>query len=379
MEEFWDGSRYTYRDRDSHVTSAGIDLVYRGAGDQAHEIEQDLEKPARVMVRVVGGVTQRPRITMTLEGKDQAGASLMVEASVDEFLWQNRQGVFTTEQPLSQVQRIAIGGLSRVYKVYARTLDSSRLDINALLPLWTGRLSPERAAALVDLALDEAHFLQPNGLTMVSAGDRNYDPSNARGGGGIWVYWLTLVCEGLLKAGYRQEATDIVKRLLDVLARVLERDGRLAQFYHADEAKGFGEDHHLAGIVPLKLLGDVIGIRIIAEDRVWLGGEFTWGHPVAVEQHGVKVARSAEASRVEFPSGHTVELEADAPWQLVQDPTPQAQESTKQEPLDAPEIPLPSEDDADGRVTIEVDDSLGPSVESPDDTDGEPPPDDSDA
>lgn len=380
LEEFWDGSRYTYRDRDSHVTSAGIDLVYRAAGDEAHEINQELGYPARVMVRVVGGVTQRPRITMILEGKDLEGADLVVEASVDDFLWQNRQGVFTTKQPLSQVERIAIRGLSRVYKVYARTLDSSRLDINALLPLWSGRLSPERAAAMVGLALDEAHFLRPNGLTMVSASDRNYDPSNARGGGGIWIYWLTLVCEGMLKAGYRQEATEIVKRLLDALARVLEREGRLAQFYHADEAKGFGEEHHLSGIVPLKLLADVIGILIVAEDSVWLGGKFTWDQPVSVEQHGVTVTRSNDESRVEFPSGHSIALDADAPWQLVQDPTSHAPESTKPEPLDAPEIPLPSEDDVAGPVTIEVEDDAASPGESPDEdeAEGDLPPDEAD-
>ncbi len=378
LEEFWNGSRYVYRDRDSHLTGAGVDLVYRGAGDQAHEIAQELEIPARIMVRVVGGVSQRPRITMRLEGKDLDGVPILVEASIDDFLWQNRQGVFTTQQPLSQVERIAIKGLSRVYKVYARTLDSSRLDINALLPLWTGRLSPERAAALADLALDEAHFLQPNGLTMVSAEDRNYDPSNARGGGGIWIYWLTLVCEGLLKAGFRHEATAIVKRLLDAQARVLERDGRLAQFYHADEATGFGEDNHLDGIAPLKLLGDVIGIRIIAADKVWLGGEFSWDHPVTVEQHGVTVSRSLEASRVEFPSGHTVALEAAAPWQLLQDPTPQIPESTAREPLETPEIPLPSEDDVDGPVTIEVEDDGDLSLDSPDDADHDLPPDDAD-
>lgn len=360
LEEFWDGSRYTYRDRDSHATSAGIDLVYRGAGDQTHEIGQKLAKSARVIVRVVGGVTQRPRITMRLEGKDLSGADLLVEASVDDFLWQNRQGVFITRQPLSQVKRIAIKGLSRVYKVYARTLDSSRLDINALLPLWGGRLSTERAAALAEMALDDSRFLRPNGLSMVSADDRNYDPSCARGGGGIWVFWLTLVCEGLLKAGYRQEATDITKRLLDSLSRVLGREGRLAQFYHADEAKGFGEEYHLAGIAPLKLLGDVIGIRIIAADKVWVGGEFTWGHPVSVEQHGVTVSRGADESRVEFPSGHCVVLDADASWQLLQDPTSQAQETTAVEPLDAPEIPMPSEEDSDGPVTIEVDAGVEP-------------------
>ena len=375
LEEFWDGARYCYRDRDSHLTSAGLDLVVRGAGDQTHDITQELEKPARIMARVVGGVSQRPRITMRLEGKDRQGADLVVEASVDDFLWQNRQGVFTTPQALSQVERIAFKGLSRVYKVYARTLDSSRLDINALLPLWTGRLPPERAAALVELALDEARFLQANGLTMVSAGDRNYDPSNARGGGGIWIYWLTLVCEGLLKAGYRQQATAIVKRLLDAQARVLEREGRLAQFYHADEAKGFGEDHHLSGIAPLKLLGDVIGIRIVAADKVWLGGEFTWSQPVTVEQHGVTVSRSAAASRVEFATGHSVELEADAPWQLVKDPTPKQPDAPDIDALDAPEIPLPSEEDVVGPLTIEVEDGADSTGDPPD----EAPPADADA
>ena len=374
LEEFWDGSRYAYRDRDTHLSGAGLDLVYRGAGDEVHEVNLELEKPARVMVRVVGGVSQRPRITLRLEGKDEAGFELVIEASVDDFLWQNRQGVYTTGQPLTQVERIAIRGLSRVYKVYARTLDSSRLDINALLPLWTGRLSPERAAAVVELALDEARFLRPNGLTMVSGGDRNYDPSNARGGGGIWIYWLALVCDGMLKAGYRREATAIVKRLLDALARVLEREGRLAQFYHADEAKGFGEDHHLDGIAPLKLLGDVIGIRIIAEDKVWLGGEFTWEQPVALEQHGVKVERSAVESRVEFPSGHTVTLAADAPWQLVQDPTPTDAGTSEIKPLEAPEIPMPVQDD-DGPVTIEIEDDADSNV---DDAECEMPPDDAD-
>lgn len=378
LEEFWDGSRYAYRDRDSHLTSAGLDLVYRGAGDEVHEIKMELENPARIMVRVVGGVSQRPRITMSLEGRDQEGAELLVEASVDDFLWQNRQGVYTTKVPLSQVERIAIRGLSRVYKVYARTLDSSRLDINALLPLWTGRLAPERAAALVELALDESQFLQPNGLTMVSGGDRNYDPSNARGGGGIWIYWLTLVCEGMLAAGYRREATAIVKRLLGALARVLEREGRLAQFYHADEAKGFGEEHHLDGIVPLKLLGDVIGVRIVSQDKVWLGGEFTWEQPVAVEQHGVKVERSEEESRVEFPSGHVVTLDADATWQLVPDPTPQAPETARIDPLETPEIPVPDNDDG-GPVTIEVEDGADASIKSPDEADSDHPIDDADA
>ena len=359
LEEFWDGKRYAYRDRDTNLTSESVSLLRAGAGDQVHEINQTLRMPARVKVRVVGGVSQRPRISLRLEGRDADGRPCVIEADVAAFDWQNRQGVYTTEQPLIQVDRIAISGLSRVYKVYAETVDSSRLDINALLPLWSGRLPPERAAALVALALDEDHFLRANGLTMVSAQDRNFDPSNARGGGGIWMYWLALVGEGMVKAGYRAEATALVKRVLRGLARVMAREGKLSQFYHADEAKGFGEDHHIGGILPLKLLSDVIGVWITAADRVWVGGDFTWGEAITVEQHGVTVRRDADEIRIDFPSGYSQSLAADAPWQLVCDPAP-AQAPPIEAPGLAPELlesPLPSASAAQGPVTIEVEDA----------------------
>ncbi len=354
LEEFWDGERYSYRDRDTHHSSAGRQLLQRSAGDQVHEIAQTLLVPARVMIRVVGGLSQAPRITLHLDGKDAAGAPCVIEAPVADFLWQNRQGIYITEMPLSHVERISIRGLSRVYKVYASVIDNSRLDINALLPLWTGRLSPERSAALVRLALDDRHFLRPNGITMVSAGDRNYDPSNARGGGGIWLFWLTLICQGMLKSGYHQEAADILKRVLDLQARVLEREGKLAQFYHADETQGFGEDHHIGGIAPLSLLHDCLGIRILSPGKAWVGGPFVWGQPVSIQQHGLTIIRSAAEIRINFPSGHSLTLPAEAPWQLVTDPA-HSPDQAEASPLKAPERKLPSES-ADEAVRISIDD-----------------------
>ena len=233
---------------------------------------------------------------------------VLFEVDAAEIDWHNRQGTYTTPEPLSYVDSIEADGLSRVYKIYANTIDSSRLDINHLLPLWSGTLPADGAAALAKLAMDERHFWRPNGLTMVSASDPDFDPSNARGGGGIWMYWQTLIGEGLHKSGYRREATDLVKRALEGLCRILERDGHLSQFYHADESRGFGEDHHIGGIAPLQLLQDVIGIRIASPLKVWVGGPFTWGEAVSVSQHGVTVSRNEERIQVSFPSGHDVIL-----------------------------------------------------------------------
>ena len=322
LEEFWNGSRYSYRDRDSHLTNDSIELLRRGPGDEIHIIERPLPAPDRVMIRVVGGVNQVPRIRLRLTGLNSDGEDCLIETDVDAFDWQNRQGVYTTRQALSFVGTIEIEGLSRVYKVYASTIDSARLDINHLLPLWTGLLAKDRASALVRQAMDESQFYCPNGITMVSRSDPNFDPSNARGGGGIWMYFLSLVGEGMVKSGFHQEATDLVKRVLSSLCKVLDRDGHLSQFYHAEEIKGFGEDHHIGGIVPLKLFSDVIGIRILSPLKVWVGGPFTWEQELKVEQHGVVVARNADGIHIDFPSGYSQSLAAEAEWQAVADPTP---------------------------------------------------------
>ncbi len=353
LEALWVGQRYGYRDRDTHAHGVGRQLLRGGAGDERHIINERFVQPARVMLRIVGGVSQVPRIHLKLAGQDKDGAPCTIEATADDFRWQNRQGVFTVPQPLSAIDSIEVAGLSRVYKVYASTIDSSRLDINALLPLWTGRLPQQRAEALLALALDEAHFLRANGLSMVSAADPDFDPSNARGGGGIWMFWQALLGEGSLAAGFRAESTALYQQVLTHLARVLEREGKLAQFYHADEIQGFGEAHHLAGSLPLKWLSDVLGVQIRNAECVQVSGAFSWGVPFHIVQHGVVLRRSAQGTTIDFPSGHSVTLPADAPAQLVIDPAPAPKETQAAPAPDAP--PRPADPDL-GTVVIEVED-----------------------
>jgi hypothetical protein len=352
LKEFWDGKRFTYRDRDSHITTKGVQLLDGVPGDESYTLDQSLVAPNRVVIRVVGGVSHRPKITLYLNGKDHEGNATSLEASSDEFLWQNRQGMYTTSQAFSYIDSIQIKGLSRVYKIYAETIDSSRLDINHLLPLWTGRLTKTQAKALVKLAMDEEHFMRPNGFTMVSAQDSDFDASNASGGGGIWMYWLALIGEGMVKSGYRAEATQLIKKVLNNLSKNLENDGHLSQFYDADKIQGFGEDGHIGGIVPLNLLMDIIGIRIISYRKVWVGGEFTWGQDITVHQHGVTVTRSADGIQIQFPSDHEITLDAEPMWQAVIDPEPIVEEPA--EDLELPKLPEIAESESEKRVMIEV-------------------------
>ena len=354
LAELWDGRRYVYRDRDSHSTGPGRELLRGGRGDHIHQIDQALPTPERALVRVVGGRSQRPRMTLKLDGKDEQGRACRIQAEADDFFWHGHQGIHTTRQTLSRIDSIHISGLSRVYKIDLRTVDSSRLDINHLLPLWTGRLPADQAQSLAKMAMDANHFMRPNGLTMISASDNNFDPSNARGGGGIWIHWLSLIGEGLIKSDFRIEAARLIKTVLAALTETFEKDGHFSQFYHADKSGGLGEAHHIGGIVPLHLLSEVIGIRIVSPNKVWVGGDFTWGQPITVKQHGVTVTRSDVEIKVDFPSGHRETLDANAAWQAVIDPTPS---TAAEKPTAPPQAPAAPETDSAERVVIEVEDA----------------------
>lgn len=323
LETLWDASagRYRRRDRDTHHTAPGAVVLDGGRGDEEQILALPVSPPNRLIVRVSGGVSHTPRLTLLITGLDANGQPASETVDSSAFLWQHNYGVYTTRQVFAQADRVRCDGLSRVYTVSVRAADTARLDIAALLPLWSAALPPARAEALTRLLSDPDHFWQPNGVTMCSAQDPAYDPANAAGSGGVWPFWTALLVEGLLETGRADLAAELLRRLLSAQAGVFQETRAFAEFYHSDSARGLGEPAHLAGIVPLHLLLRVLGVRVISARKVWAGGPYHWHQPVTVSQHGVSVHRSASGTTITFPSGHTAALPADAPWQAITDST----------------------------------------------------------
>lgn len=322
LETLWDAGAgcYRRRDRDTHRAAPGAVVLDGARGDEEQILALPVSPPNRLVVRVSGGVSHTPRLTLEISGLDASGQPVSETAAAAVFLWQHSYGVYTTRQVFAQVDRVRSDGLSRVYTVSARAADTTRLDIAALLPLWSAALPPERAEALTRLLSSPDHFWRPNGVTMCSAQDPAYDPANADGSGGVWPFWLTLLAEGLLETGRADLAAELLRRLLHAQASVFRETRAFAEFYHSDSARGLGEPAHLAGSVPLHLLLRVLGVQVISARKVWAGGPYHWGQPVTINQHGVSVRRSAGETAISFPSGGTVTLPAGAPWQEVTDP-----------------------------------------------------------
>lgn len=358
LQALWsvERGRYTYRDRDTHKAQGATTILEGARADEEQIVALKLETHSRIIIRVIGGTGKVPRASLNIQGLDADGKQITEEVDLKDFFWSYGLGVYTSRETYSQVDRIKFEGLSRVYRVNAATVDLTRLDINSVLPLIVPSLEDEQRDKLVELLLSQEKFLRPSGVTIVAADDPNFDPSSARGGGGTWSYWTALIGEGLIAHGRPAAAADLLKRLLDVQVEVVRQQKRFSEFYHSDEPVGLGENGYLSGIIPVHLLLRTLGVQIINQATVWAGGDFVWGEPITVKQHGVTVKRSIAGTEIIFASGQTVKLDPDAAWQRVVD----VESVDHDDQTVAPTTPTPPEEPPEpsgtvNRVVIQVD------------------------
>lgn len=328
LVSLWDGTTYAYRDRDTNITTTGMTLLEEGKGDIQHNLEAVLAAPNRVIVKIIGGSRHIPKITLHISGLTVDGEELTETAKMEDIYWYKGEGVYTTQTVFSQINTIWCEGLSRVYRLFVETMDTTDTDINSLLPLIAD-IPKKSADKLAKMALDKKAYLRPNGITMTHTQNSIFDPSNADGAGGVWMYWQTLLGEGLIAAGYGKQVADIVKDQLKLLTNILSEKHETGQFYDSDAERALGEKGHLNGIAPLALFQRLVGIRILSHEKVVLAADFHWGRSITIRQHGVYVRRTTKKIKVEFASGHIVELDA---------PLKDATVIIDPEPVDAPNI-----------------------------------------
>ena len=356
MEKLWYNERYAYQERDTDITAPRVDILTDVAADMEHLPAMKLDPATRLIVYVSGGTGRVPRASLFIQGIDRHGNEVSETVPLEQFIWGYSGGTYTSMHIYQQVDRIRFEGLSRVYKVNVHSLDTTRIDINALMPLMLTALPDNRLEPLIKLLTDEAHFWRSSGVSIVSAQDPNYDPSSAKGGGGVWAYWITLIGEGLIDAGRGDLAAQMVKSLLKTQTHTLKQQKTFREFYHSDEPIGLGEKGHLGGVVPVYLLLRTLGVQIVDRYRVYAGGQFHWGSDVTVEQYGVTVTRTSKGTTVTFPSGKKVKLKADAERQLIEDdaaPLPVVPIQTVMPPVETPtgkvkRVVIEVQEDTDG-------------------------------
>jgi hypothetical protein len=153
---------------------------------------------------------------------------------------------------------------------------------------------------------DPRRYWRRYGMPNCSALDPAYQADNREGSGGVWLMWNTMMGEGLLRYGYRQEAAELITRLMTGMLHTLRTEKCFREAYNADKLEGLGARDYLWGVAPCHLFLQAVGIRIASENKVYLEGYNPFPWTVTVKYRGVMVkrpsGRNAEAEVI-FPPG----------------------------------------------------------------------------
>lgn len=306
VEACWDepAAFYHCRDRESHSSPMGMDIAEH-AGSGKFGIRRSFERPLRLLVRIEfeGQAVRRPEVIL----KGRRGKTVQSEqlARMD-FQWGTDRAVATTRGLYSGLSSIAVAGLEKLDRVIVQVMDFSREDHTLFLPLWAEIPDASRARELVRHSLLAAdRFGRRFGIPAYPSVP---DPGADSVCMAVHLPWNQFIGEGLLAYGLRQEAAQLIMRLMDAILLNLREQHAFARTYHAETGAGSGERNSLQGLAPLGLFLKVLGVEIRSPVCVLLSGKNPFPWPVTVKYRGLTVTRQVDSTEIVFPDGGSYSL-----------------------------------------------------------------------
>jgi len=336
-------SLYLYRDRETGSSQHGM-LVAKRRGSGHMSPHTALDQPSRLLVEVQtkNPASKRPELEI-LEDANQGDVELL---EGHQFQWRTGGLIATTHRIYDRVDLITVRGLEAGDRIVVRTIDTSGKDLTLALPLWAGIPSRQQAQSMVNKTLmNRGRFERPCGLTILPAPSTEVEapepattpvPSDAKPlssllstaasrtpphptasrtkldspdvepvSMSVHMPWNALICEGMLRYGFRTEAVRLLTRLMHPIIMNLKLHHSFYQRYHGQRGAGLGERNSLQGLAPVGLFLEVLGVRLLSATRVRLEHRNVFPWPVTIRYRGLTVARGLDRTVVTFPNGQS--------------------------------------------------------------------------
>ncbi len=303
VSEAWEEDIALYRYRDVHTHQVSEKQVFvRGRGSGVRKIKKELDPPRRLLVEVF---TARPALRQPTVRLAEYVTKQPVEVlEAAHFRWRSGGLTATTQRVYSRLGRVDVRGLEKSDRIVVRAVDLTAQDHTLLLPLWAGIPQDEQARDLFQRTLlDPKRFHKPFGVPALAS---SRDDQAAEVDPGVHLPFNHLIGEGLLAYGFRQEAAQLVERLMAAVIRSLKETHAFAQRYHAETGAPLGERNAVTGLAPLGLFLQTLGVTIYSDRRVRLEGDNPFPWPVTLRYRGLTIHRAAQRTEIIFPNGKSV-------------------------------------------------------------------------
>lgn len=292
---------YHYRDRETGSSLAGRILVKQtGSGMVKPKLKFDRPIRLLVEVQIQSPEAKRPEVhihQLVTKAPDEIISS-------GDYQWRNNGAVYTTKNVYLKLGKVVVKGLSDEDVVTISTLDFTTEDHTLFMPLWAGVPDEQRAKTLIGRALLDANrFHRPFGVPACPSLSAPEAESVSQA---VHLPWNLLICEGLLRYGFRTDATRLIAHIMTAIIQNLKQNRAFYARYHAENGTGIGKRNALSGLAPVGLFMKVLGVEILSSTRVKLQGENLFPWDVTIQYKGLKVIRGQKQTEVVFANGKSV-------------------------------------------------------------------------
>ena len=312
LASMWNARSKTYRYRDAITEKSNKGRVLRSIkGRGKLELERHFKTPQRLQVRLMLANNDTRPLKITLKGRNER-RKLSETIGFGQLHWSNGTATCTTHNVFMQLDEVNIRGLSPDDTGTLAAIDYTQEDISLLLPLWAGAPDQQTAETLIEQTI-LPRYLKKFGLAVT--------PEDSNEAGEAWkstvhMPWNQLIGEALLAYGYRDQAAELVRNLMNAQAQILANHHHFHEVFHAGTGEPGGEEAILTGLPPLGLFLKVLGIKRLTTSELVVEGHNPFPKPVTIRFQAVEITRQKKNTVVTLQSGETITLRGPGPHRV---------------------------------------------------------------
>jgi hypothetical protein len=287
-------------------------------GSGTLQFQRIFDQPVRLLIHIrpSEGTSRRPAIYV--HGTGASGNHRIERLAEEQFRWMLGWGTMTGRHVYKTLEHVEIQGLKPDDQVEIYSASYRCLNLSLLLPLWAGIPDEERAQKIIESTLtDPQKFWLAYGLPNCAQESdiQRLDPCSS-----VNMTWNSLILEGLIRYGYRQLAAELFTRQMNAILLSLKSEAAFHRNYQGYTGQGSGERNALNGLAPVGRFLEILGVRLIAHNKVALQGNNLFPWPVTVKYRGMTILRQKEKTTVIFSDGQTVDVSDPEPRIVALEP-----------------------------------------------------------
>jgi len=308
IDSFWEPKKAVYLDwdRDTHLNPKS-EIITQFEGPGVLPINRTFDQPVRFLVRVQTGQDSTCSPDIYLHGVSATGKDRIEHLTGEEFKWYLGRGSLTGDRVYTSLERIEIQNVEPDDLIEIFILGYDCPYQTGLLPIWAEAVDQSKADILIKNTIsDPKLFWQRFGIPACADPPDSADEMVCNS---VNIPWNSMIGIGMLNYGYRENAAELVTRLMTGIVKTLKLEKEFRSSYHSQSGNGIGERNALNGLAPVRLFLETLGVKVFSQQRVGLSGFNPFPWPVTVKYRGLTILRQAEKSVVIFPDGQTVNVD----------------------------------------------------------------------